>query len=134
MQAACPLFPAGARPLPKVPVSFPDPPSSRLTIDRRRAEFADRDSEACFIRHFLPERNAQLKTSLLFAAAFYVAFAATDFATLGDTAVARMLMVLRVGVALVGLGGYAAVARRPCSWSCAGSSRRCWRGTRCRRR
>ena len=84
-----------------------------LTIDRRRAEFADRRNEVRFIRHFLPERNAQLKASLLFAAVFYVAFGATDFATLGDTAVAWMLAGLRVGVALVGLGCFAAVVRRP---------------------
>jgi diguanylate cyclase (GGDEF)-like protein len=84
-----------------------------LSIDRRRAEFADRGSEARFIRHVLPERNRQLKASLLFAAAFYVAFASTDFATLGDTAVAWMLAGLRAGVALVGLGGYAAIVRRP---------------------
>lgn len=98
---------------PDVSVLFRDPATPSLTIDRRRAEFADRGSEARFIRHFLPERNRQLKASLLFAAAFYVAFAATDFATLGDTAVARMLAILRVGVALVGLGCYAAIVRRP---------------------
>jgi diguanylate cyclase (GGDEF)-like protein len=97
----------------EIPVSFPAPSTRSLTIDRRRAEFADRGSEDRFIRHFLPERNRQLKASLLFAAAFYVAFASTDFATLGDTAVAWMLAVLRVGVALVGLGGYAAIVRRP---------------------
>ena len=90
-----------------------DPSTPSLTIDRRRAEFADRASEARFTRHFLPERNRQLKASLLFAAAFYVAFGATDFATLGATPVAWMLAVLRVGVALVGLGGYAAIVRRP---------------------
>ncbi|KGF79347.1 hypothetical protein IA69_24575 [Massilia sp. JS1662] len=84
-----------------------------MTIDRRRAEFADRTSELRFIRHFLPERNAQLKASLLFAAAFYVAFASTDFATLGDTAIAWMLAGLRIGVAFVGLGCYAAIVRRP---------------------
>jgi diguanylate cyclase (GGDEF)-like protein len=93
----------------------PPPSTPTLTIDRRRAEFTDRDSEAHFIRHFLPERNAQLKSSLLFAAAFYVAFAATDFATLGNTAIAWMLAGLRCGVALVGLGGYAAIVRRPAS-------------------
>jgi diguanylate cyclase (GGDEF)-like protein len=90
-----------------------DPSKPSLTIDRRRAEFADRASELRFIRHFLPERNRQLKVSLLFAAAFYVAFASTDFATLGDTAIAWMLAGLRVGVALVGVGGYVAIARRP---------------------
>jgi diguanylate cyclase (GGDEF)-like protein len=97
----------------QTPVLPRDLSLSSLTIDRRRAEFADRASEARFTRHFLAERNRQLKASLLFAAAFYVAFAATDFATLGDTAIARMLAVLRVGVALVGLGCFAAIVRRP---------------------
>jgi diguanylate cyclase (GGDEF)-like protein len=94
-------------------VPLPDSSPYRLTIDRRRAEFAERDDEDRFLRHFLPERNAQLKASLLFAAAFYVAFAATDFATLGPTRVAFLLAALRVAVALVGLGGYAALVRRP---------------------
>jgi diguanylate cyclase (GGDEF)-like protein len=92
---------------------FREPSNPRLIIDHRRAEFADRDSEERFLRHGQPERNAQLKASLLFAAVFYVAFAATDFATLGDTAVAWFLMGLRVAVALVALGGVAAIARRP---------------------
>ncbi|MFS2027384.1 diguanylate cyclase [Massilia sp. CT11-137] len=90
-----------------------DPQRPSLTIDYRRAEFADRASESRFTRHFLPERNRQLKASLLFAAAFYVAFAATDFATLGATAIAWMLMGLRIVVALVGLGCFAAIVRRP---------------------
>jgi diguanylate cyclase (GGDEF)-like protein len=94
-----------------------EPSVPRLIIDRRRAEFADRDSEERFIRHFLPERNAQLKASLLFAAAFYVAFATTDFATLGGTVVAWILMGLRVGVAVVALGAWVAVTRRPGSVS-----------------
>jgi diguanylate cyclase len=90
-----------------------DPSSPRLTIDRRRAEFADRGSEERFIRHFLPERNAQLKASLLFAAVFYVAFGATDIALMGSTVAAWALVGLRVGVALVGLGAHAAIVRRP---------------------
>lgn len=90
-----------------------DPQRPSLTIDYRRAEFADPASESRFTRHFLPERNRQLKASLLFAAAFYVAFAATDFATLGATAIAWMLMGLRIVVALVGLGCFAAIVRRP---------------------
>jgi diguanylate cyclase (GGDEF)-like protein len=85
----------------------------RPTIDRRRAEFADNAFEERFLRRFLPERNAQLKTSLLFAAGFYVLFGVTDIATLGPTAIAWMLVALRVVVALVALGGYFAVVRRP---------------------
>lgn len=81
---------------------LPDPLTLRFTIDRRRAEFADPASEAGFIRHVLPERNAQLKASLLFAVAFYVAFGITDFATLGATGVAGMLLLLRLGDGLVG--------------------------------
>ncbi|MVW62495.1 diguanylate cyclase [Massilia sp. NEAU-DD11] len=90
-----------------------DPHRPNLAIDCRRAEFADPASESRFTRQFLPERNRQLKASLLFAAAFYVAFAATDFATLGDTAIAWMLMGLRSVVALVGLGCFAAIVRHP---------------------
>ena len=90
-----------------------DLPLSRLTIDRRRAEFTDPDCEEQFICHTLPERNGQLKIGLLCAAGFYVVFGATDFATLGPTAVAFALAALRVLVALVALGGYAAITRRP---------------------
>ena len=74
-------MPSRARSAAPSPVLPRDSSTPSLTIDRRRAEFADRRSEVRFIRHFLPERNAQLKASLLFAAAFYVAFASTDFAS-----------------------------------------------------
>ncbi|WBS00440.1 GGDEF domain-containing protein [Pseudoduganella sp. SL102] len=87
--------------------------TSRLTIDRRRAEFADPACEARFLQHCLPERNAQLKTSLLCAAGFYVVFGATDIATLGPTGIAFALIALRVAVALVALGGYLAICRWP---------------------
>jgi diguanylate cyclase (GGDEF)-like protein len=99
--------------LPKDPVPLPDLSTPRLDLDRRRAEFADRESEDRFIRHFLPERNAQLKASLLFAAVFYVAFGATDIATLGATGTAWALLALRLLVALVALGGHLAISRRP---------------------
>jgi diguanylate cyclase (GGDEF)-like protein len=98
-------------------VSSRDPSSPRLSIDRRRAEFADRDSEERFLRHCLPERNAQLKASLVFAAVFYVAFGATDVALMGFTPAAWALVGLRAAVALVALGGCVAIARRPGSVS-----------------
>jgi diguanylate cyclase (GGDEF)-like protein len=99
-------------PLPKVSVpSTTTSPS--LTIDRRRAEFADAGCEQRFLRHVLPERNAQLKTSLLLSAAFYLAFGLTDLATLGATSTAWALVALRVLVALVAIGACAALARRP---------------------
>ena len=92
---------------------LPDPLTLRFTIDRRRTEFADPASEERFLRHVLPERNAQLKASLLFAVVFYVVFGVTDLATLGLTGIAWMLLVLRLGVGLVGLGGYFAIVRYP---------------------
>lgn len=99
--------------LPKVAVSTQHLSTRCLTIDRQRAEFADREFEDRFIRHFLPERNAQLKASLLFSAVFYVAFGLTDIATLGPTVTAWTLVALRVVVALVALGACAAISRYP---------------------
>ena len=85
----------------------------RLVIDRRRAEFADPEFEDRFIRHFLPERNAQLKASLLFSAFFYVVFGVTDLTTLGLTGTAWAMVALRVVVGLTAVGGYIAVSRNP---------------------
>lgn len=50
---------------------------------------------------------------MLFAACFYFGFGVTDLAELGTTSIAWELVALRLVVALVALGGYAAVARRP---------------------
>ena len=94
-------------------MSLPHLSSLRLTIDRRRAEFADPEFEDRFIRHFLPERNAQLKVSLLFSAVCYVAFGLTDLATLGPTVTAWTLIVLRVLVALIALSAYVAISCNP---------------------
>jgi diguanylate cyclase (GGDEF)-like protein len=94
-------------------VSLHHLPARRLTIDRRRAEFADRECEDRFIRHFLPERRAQLRASLLFSAFFYVVFGLTDIATLGPTPIAWAMVALRVGVALAALCACAAIARYP---------------------
>ncbi|WP_179119059.1 GGDEF domain-containing protein [Massilia sp. KIM] len=87
--------------------------TSRLHIDPRLAEFADREVEDRFLRQSLPERGRQTRTSLLIAAVFYVAFGATDVATLGATPVAWMLVALRVLVAVVGIGGWYAIRRHP---------------------
>ena len=90
-----------------------DLPYPHLEIDRQRAEFSDAAVEHRFNRHHLPETAAQLKTSLLFCAAFYGAFGATDVATLGPTATAWTMIALRLLVALVAGGGLLAVTRRP---------------------
>ena len=99
--------------LPKVAVSTQHLSTRCLPIDSQRAEFAEREFEDRFIRHFLPERNAQLKASLLFSAVFYVAFGLTDLATLGPTITAWTLVALRIGVALAALGACLAISRRP---------------------
>jgi diguanylate cyclase (GGDEF)-like protein len=88
-------------------------PARRLAIDRRRAEFADRECEDRFIRHFLPERRAQLRASLLFSAFFYVVFGLTDIATLGPTPTAWAMVALRLLVALAALCACEAIARHP---------------------
>ncbi|WP_338760977.1 GGDEF domain-containing protein [Massilia sp. METH4] len=97
----------------KDPVPSHDLPHPRLEIDRQRAEFVDAAVEGRFNRHHLPERSAQLKLSLLFCAAFYVAFGATDVATLGATPTAWLMVALRVLVALAAGACWLAIARRP---------------------
>lgn len=104
---------AACNPLIECSVPIPDLPTSRPAIDRRLAEFADREIEQRFLRHSLPERNRQLKASLLFAAGFYILFGVTDVATLGPTPTAWMLVALRALVAMLGLGGWLAIVRRP---------------------
>ena len=84
-----------------------------LSIHPHRAEFVDREFEDRFLRHFLPERNAQLRASLLFSALFYVVFGLTDIATLGPTVTAWTMVALRIGVALTAFGALAAISRHP---------------------
>lgn len=92
---------------------YQDPSFIRPIIHPWRAEFADAALEQRFLHHVMPERNAQLKASLLFAAFCYVLFGITDIATLGLGPTAWMLLGLRAGVALVALAGHAAVSRHP---------------------
>jgi diguanylate cyclase (GGDEF)-like protein len=87
--------------------------SSRLALNRPRAEFSDPQIEREFLLRFLPERNRQLRSSLLFTACFYLAFGVTDFAELGYTGAAWQLLALRILVALIALGGCSAIKRRP---------------------
>jgi len=74
-------------------------------IDNARAEFADAAIESRYNRRHLPARIRQLNISLLFCAAFYLAFAATDLTTLGTTTTAFLLLSARVLVALLGVAG-----------------------------
>ena len=99
--------------MPKDAVSLHCLPALPLTIDRKRAEFTDRAFEDRFARHCLPERNAQLKASLLISAGFYVLFGLTDIATLGPTPTAWAMVALRLVVALAALGAWAAIGRYP---------------------
>jgi diguanylate cyclase (GGDEF)-like protein len=86
-----------------------------LTIHPYCAEFKDPAFENRFVRHFLPERNAQLRASLLISAIFYVLFGLTDIATLGATATAWTMVGLRILVALAALCAFAVIARHPAS-------------------
>jgi hypothetical protein len=76
-------------------VSFTHLSALRWHIGRHRAEFTDRECEERFMRHVLPERNIQLRASLLFSAAFYVVFGLTDIATLGPPPTAWCMVALR---------------------------------------
>ena len=99
--------------MPRDAVSLHCPPALPPTIDRTRAEFADRAFEDRFARHCLPERNAQSQASFLFSAGFYVLFGLTDIATLGPTPTAWAMVALRLLVALAALAGWAAIRRYP---------------------
>ena len=79
--------------------------STAPAIDGVLAEFADDVIESRYNRHHLPARIGQLNLSLLFCAAFYLAFAATDLTTLGTTTTAFLLLSARVLVALLGVAG-----------------------------
>jgi diguanylate cyclase (GGDEF)-like protein len=99
--------------MPRDAVSLHCPPALPPTIDRTRAEFADRAFEDRFARHCLPERNAQSQASFLISAGFYVLFGLTDIATLGPTPTAWAMVALRLLVALAALAGWAAIRHYP---------------------
>lgn len=65
------------------------------------AEFTDSAVEAHFVRHLLVQTQAQLRSSLLFCAAFCMAFALTDFLALGSGIGTLALFACRCGVAVV---------------------------------
>ena len=72
-----------------------------FAISRLSAEFTDRTIEAHFSHHLLPQTKAQLRTTLLFCAAFYLLFAITDVMALGTGPDAVLLFVCRLGVGVV---------------------------------
>lgn len=84
-----------------------------FTISPLSAEFADRTIEAHFNHHLLAQAKAQLRTALLFCAAFYVAFALTDVLALGFTADTLLLFGSRLLVAVVAVGSCISNYRHP---------------------
>ena len=74
-------------------------------IARWRGEFISPITEAAFLRQEGPRIAHDLSRSLRFCAIFYLAFALTDFATLGYGDHALLLFVARLAVAAVAVGG-----------------------------
>ncbi|QGZ43050.1 diguanylate cyclase [Pseudoduganella flava] len=68
---------------------------------RLSAEFTDKTVEAHFSHHILPRTKAQLRTALLFCAAFYLVFWVTDVLALGLGTVAWLLFACRLAVGVV---------------------------------
>lgn len=84
-----------------------------FTISPLSAEFADKTIEAHFNHHLLAQTKAQLRTALLFCAAFYLAFALTDVLALGFTADTLLLFASRCLVAVVAAGSCISNYRHP---------------------
>jgi diguanylate cyclase (GGDEF)-like protein len=81
-----------------VPSHFSDP---ALTICSQSAEFTDSAVETHFARHRLAQTKAQFHSSILFCAAFHVAFALTDVLALGASVETLLLFACRCAVAAV---------------------------------
>jgi len=78
-----------------------------------RSEFADPAVELSFLRHHLPNTQAQLRTTLLFCVLFYLAFSITDVAVLGLGRDALIIFSGRVTVAVTALAGVALTWWKP---------------------
>ncbi len=91
----------------------PQVSDAAFAISPLSAEFTDRTIEAHFNHHLLAQTKAQLRTALLFCAAFYVAFALTDVLSLGFTADTLLLFGSRMLVAVVAVGSCVSNYRHP---------------------
>jgi diguanylate cyclase (GGDEF)-like protein len=83
------------------PLDLPAPSA----IAHWRGEFTSSAAEAAFLHEQGPVIRRDLSRSLLFCAAFYLAFALTDVADLGYNKQTLMLFIARLLVAAVALGG-----------------------------
>ncbi len=86
---------------------------SSPALDRIKAEFADPDMERRFRAAVRDELNTDFRHAVLVGAFFYLAFAITDFAALGDTPSFWALFYLRLAVTAIAIALLAYVHRRP---------------------
>src|SRR3954452_19484841 len=96
------LFPPAsgcARPVTQAEAADP------MRIDPLTGEFAVRATEDTFLQHKAPQTRALLGFTLLFSAAFYVSFAATDYAALGWSHQFMLLLAARSAVGLTAATG-----------------------------
>jgi len=94
-----------------MPLLHASSPQTSSPIARWRGEFISPITEAAFLHQQGHRIAGDLSRSLTFCAAFYLAFALTDVAALGYSRDTMLLLVARLAVAAVALGG-AMVTRR----------------------
>jgi diguanylate cyclase (GGDEF)-like protein len=83
----------------------PHSSEAAFRISPLSAEFEDSALEMHFARHLLVQTKAQLRSSLLFCAGFYIAFALTDALALGLSVETLALFACRCVVAAVAVAG-----------------------------
>jgi diguanylate cyclase (GGDEF)-like protein len=76
-----------------------------MDIAPHRAEFRESVIEARFLSHHSPTIQRDLRFFLLIGAAFYCAFTLSDFASLGVTTDAWLILALRLIVGLMAVSG-----------------------------
>lgn len=87
--------------------------TTQVGLDRIKAEFADPEMERRFRAAVGDELHTDFRHAVLVGAFFYLAFAITDFAALGDTSSFWALFYLRLAVTAIAIALLAYVRRRP---------------------
>ncbi len=85
----------------------------RLAIAPFLGEFCSELTEYRFLQHHLAKTQSQLRITLLFCSVFYLAFALTDIAVLGQGHAAFVLFVGRLSVAVAAAAGTWLTYRHP---------------------
>lgn len=82
------------------------------SVDPLWVEFSDPQLERDFQKHHLPHTGASLRTTLVFCASFFLAFALTDLAALGLGQPFWILLAGRILVAVTAFGGLCLIRRQ----------------------